>query len=233
ATAAALSACTRKNALAQFQFRVTDGQAKPLGGLAYLGGPRPDPPIEEVRKAIFALLDTNKDGKLSKEELSAAPDVLLRLDDDEDEIITAAELVPYARPADPFGGIGAMARPGRSGSVTDDKTLVLIPAPGEVPPALVRRIQQRYGPRSDKPEEKKLSRKGLGLDGGTFRGLDANKDGVLDSAELPAFVKRAPDIELVIRVGKKGTTEATVEVVTDSGPSPLADKVKRNNDVAL
>jgi Ca2+-binding EF-hand superfamily protein len=76
-----LAAYYRKNGFTPFQFRF--GAAGPnIGGAvaAILGGSRPDPSVEAVRKAIFDLLDTNKDGKLSKEELAAAETVLLRLD---------------------------------------------------------------------------------------------------------------------------------------------------------
>jgi len=48
-----------------------------------------------------------------------------------------------------------------------------------------------------------LTRKQLGLDEATFKKLDTNGDGVLDSKELGGFVKRTPDIELVLRLGKK------------------------------
>ncbi len=65
---------------------------------AILGGGRAEPSVEAVSKAIFELLDTDKDGKLTKEELAAAPEVLLRLDEDEDEMILPRELVPTPAP---------------------------------------------------------------------------------------------------------------------------------------
>src|SRR5262249_55048339 len=42
------------------------------------------PLAEDLTAALFTLLDTDGDGKLSKAELAAAPAVLLRLDADED-----------------------------------------------------------------------------------------------------------------------------------------------------
>src|SRR5262249_40979100 len=124
-----------------------------------------------------------------------------------------------------------MGRPGRTGAA-EDKNVMLVPGPGEVPTSLVRRLQERYGPRSEKSEEKKLSRKDLGLDEATFRRLDTNGDGVLDATELAGFVKRPPDLELVMRLGKKKASEAGVEIVRGSA-SPLTGKVTRTGGVAL
>src|SRR5262249_13437099 len=47
---------------------------------------------EVLNKAIFAALDTDKDGKLSREELAAAATILMKKDADDDEMLTAAEL---------------------------------------------------------------------------------------------------------------------------------------------
>ena len=47
-----------------------------------------------MNAALFALLDTNKDGKLSREELAAAATVLAPLDADHDELLTPEKLSP-------------------------------------------------------------------------------------------------------------------------------------------
>jgi Ca2+-binding EF-hand superfamily protein len=49
---------------------------------------------EPLTKALFAALDTNKDGKLSRAEVKAAARVLADLDVDEDECLVPLELVP-------------------------------------------------------------------------------------------------------------------------------------------
>src|SRR5207237_8031649 len=49
---------------------------------------------DQLNDALFALLDTNKDGKLSREELAAAEKLLLTVDTDEDEMVTVEELLP-------------------------------------------------------------------------------------------------------------------------------------------
>src|SRR5262249_44009676 len=49
---------------------------------------------EKLTAALFKHLDLNKDGKLSKEELAAAEISLHRLDLDEDEMLSTAEIAP-------------------------------------------------------------------------------------------------------------------------------------------
>jgi Ca2+-binding EF-hand superfamily protein len=233
-TPAELSACYRKLGLTPFQFQLGAPAANPLGAAAaFLGGPRPDPPVSAVSEAAFALLDADRDGKLSKDELAAAPAALLRLDEDGDDVVTAAEMVPNAQanPLDLAQMMGGGNRPGAGGG---NRTLVPVTTPGEAPPELVRLLRERYGPKTDKPEEKKLSRKDLGLDEATFGRLDASGDGVLDAAELAGFVKRAPDLELTVRVGRRGPAESPVEVAArGEGASPLAGKVRARDGVAL
>ncbi len=50
----------------------------------------PSDPLSEV---LFGLLDTNRDGKLSRAELQAAPRVLNRLDANEDEMVSPTEIM--------------------------------------------------------------------------------------------------------------------------------------------
>jgi Ca2+-binding EF-hand superfamily protein len=205
---AEFAAWYRKNGLAPFQLQVAANSNQQNAGLAYLAGGRPEPGIDAVSAAIFALLDKNKDGKLSRDELTAATAVLLPLDEDEDEIVTTRELVPNSSGggANPFG-IMAMNANAKPDAAAKNSVVLLLPAPGESPPDLVQRLQERYGPKSDKPAEKKLSRKDLGIDEALFAKLDANKDGVLDAQELAAFVKRAPDFEYTLKLGNEATRE--------------------------
>jgi Ca2+-binding EF-hand superfamily protein len=234
-TPAELAAYYRANGLAPFQFQLGPPPANPLGGAAaLLTGSRPEPSVTAVSQAIFNRLDANKDGKLTKDELAAAPAVLLALDEDEDEIVTTRELVPnIALPSSPFAGMMALGAAGASGSADGSKTVVPLAAPGEVPADLVRLLQGRYGPKTDNADAKKLNRRDLGLDEATFRQLDKNGDSVLDAQELAGFVRRAPDLELVIRLGKKGEAEAGVEVMTGPGRGPLAGKTEKRDGLAL
>lgn len=280
-----LDAYYRKNGYVPFHVQMAGPPPSQLGEIARLSGRRPEPGATAVGEAVFALLDTNKDGKLSREELTAAPAVLLRVDENEDEIVLPTELVPDAPPPaakqeqmkapppkteqtkapppkaeqtktplakteqtkTPAGKTeqmkkpdakneqmkGMMAPPGVAGSTAGNKTVVLLPAPGQAPPNLARLLQERYGPRSDKPEEKKLTCKELGLDAATFARLDANKDGVLDATELAGFVKRPADLDLTVCLGK-GKNKAGVELTSGvTQQTPLAGKLKSSDGVVL
>ena len=59
-------------------------------------GHRPPPPL-------IAALDTDKDGTLSAEELKAAPEALLQLDQNDDGVLSPRELFPHGPPAPPPG----------------------------------------------------------------------------------------------------------------------------------
>jgi Ca2+-binding EF-hand superfamily protein len=229
---AELAAYYRKQGFSPFQFQFASNQANPLGAIsAILGGPRAEPSVEAVSKAIFNLLDTDRDGKLSRAELEAAPAVLLRLDEDEDEIITPQELVPdTGSNAAMIAGMLAMGQGGRRDPATSSPLLVPVLVPGTVPADLVRRLRERYAKGA---EDRKLTQKDLGLDDATFRKLDTDGDGSLDNQELAGFVMRAPDLDLVLRLGRRDKPESPVEVKPAEGRSPLAGKVKVQDHIAL
>jgi Ca2+-binding EF-hand superfamily protein len=224
---AELSDFYRRNGFGPFQYQL-ETTFRPQG-LELFSGKGIEPPVETVSAAIFNLLDTNGDGKLSKEELTAAPDVLLRMDEDQDEMITPRELVPNFQPR---GGMMAMMMRGR-GKDKDKKvtTVVPIPTSGEAPADLAKAMQQRYAPRAK--GEVKFNRKQLGLDEATFRRLDTDGDGVLDSKELAGFVKLPPDLELILHLGDEPTAARIEVVASEGGLSPLAAKLKARGALAL
>jgi Ca2+-binding EF-hand superfamily protein len=231
-TLAELSSYYQLKGFRPVQLQGESTQGNPLA--AIYGGKRPEPKVEEVAEATFALLDTNRDGKLTKDELAAAPSVLLKRDEDDDEMITAAEVAPSAKPAGNMLAMMAMGGKGGNSSVKSLRNLVLVPAIGEVPSDLVRRMQAFYGaPSDDEEAEKKLSRKDLGLDEATFARLDTNRDGVLDSAELAGFVKRPPDLVLTMRLGRTEGAPRVGLVAAKNDPSPLAGKAFMKTGAAM
>jgi Ca2+-binding EF-hand superfamily protein len=194
-----------------------------------LGNVQP-PSSDALNDALFALLDTNKDGKLSKEELAAAPAILLKLDANDDEMISPQELLPSMAPAD---GRLVVLRQAMTAPANSNANIALV-SPGEPSTDLPQRLQARYGPKDTKQNDKKLSRKELGLDETTFRALDTDGDGRLDAEELARFAQRAPDIELTIRLGKTAAGEQAVERVnTASRPAPFAPELRRTVESAL
>jgi Ca2+-binding EF-hand superfamily protein len=148
-TFAELRAYYLNNGLVPFGFQLDSGQDLGLQQIALLGGGQPEPSVDEVSKAIFTLLDTNKDGHLTSRELAAAPDVLLRLDQDEDEMITAREVVPNPKrgAGEMFRAVAMMAT--GNNSAKDLRRLVVpITVPGVTPADLASTLQSRYGPRT-------------------------------------------------------------------------------------
>jgi Ca2+-binding EF-hand superfamily protein len=88
-----------------------------------------------VSAALFALLDTNMDGKLSREELAAAAAVLAPLDTDHDELLTPRKLLPSLNfnngvvpPPTPAMRNGGATRPSLFVLTTDDDRTALATA---------------------------------------------------------------------------------------------------------
>jgi Ca2+-binding EF-hand superfamily protein len=94
-----------------------------------------------VNVALFALLDTNKDGKLSREELAAAAAVLAPLDADHDELLTPEKLSPSLsrnEGAVPFSG------PTMRGARAAGPSLFVL-ATDDDRAALAKALRARYG----------------------------------------------------------------------------------------
>jgi Ca2+-binding EF-hand superfamily protein len=226
-----LSAYYRKNGFNPFQVHLATPQVNPLAaiGIARDGG---EPTAEQISNGVFALLDTNKDGKLTRQELAAAPALMYRLDENEDEMLSTRELVPNTGSS--VSNLFSMVRGQKAPDPKEvRKSLIPLPRNGEVPGDLIKAMKDRYGPKGKKVEEVKLSCKELGLDEATFRQLDINGDGVLDDKEMAGFIRRSPDIELTVRLGEKDENQAHVETTAKGRPTSLASKLTVKEGVAL
>jgi Ca2+-binding EF-hand superfamily protein len=171
----------------------------------------PRPPFvsdDSLNDALFALADVNKDGKLSHDELLALP-ALMKLDQDDDDMLSPAELMGDAPP------IAGQAR-----RASEPSAFVLV-TPNEASAALARALITRY--RGD-GSNTTLSQGDLGLDTAAFSRLDHNKDGRLDAQELERFTDRPADIEVIVRF--RDGQDPTVDAVRPSGPAPLATAIR-------
>lgn len=194
-----------------------------------------------VTNTLYKRLDKNKDGKLSAEEMTRAEAALQRLDLDENEMLTAAELTPG-------GGdnSGIVYYPsGRMEESNADMGFLEVKADNIE--GVVRQVLTHY----DKDKSGKLSRTESGLDKTLFDALDSDRDGQLDAKEFAGFFRRDSDLELIGRMGKMQEKEgAVVDFLRKTGltilqpiraevfnPSkramPMASKVRGTNPVAL
>jgi Ca2+-binding EF-hand superfamily protein len=234
----------RKNggALFQSQFNAKDQRQGRI--INFNGEAVPAPAANALQEELFKLLDTNKDGKLSRSELLQAPAALLQRDADDDEMVTAQELMPPSNPGlygQVFFDNGMQGPPAASP--------VVLLTPEESSRSMARRLLARYGaPPAMKPPPAQpqparnvkmaqppmpvkvagsLTRKQIGLDEATFKELDVDEDGKLDAEELAQFAHRPADVELVVRLGK--TTD--LQIVTHSDkPLPMTTQVRKTKN---
>jgi Ca2+-binding EF-hand superfamily protein len=219
----------RANGFAPFQFHGGDGNAmqRYIRRIRYVGQPEPMTP-EAINKVLFDLLDTNKDGKLSRAELAAGPERLRKLDLNDDEMIDVNELNPNALPESDVA-VPAVAFVDTMGSPGNNDDFVAV-GPGEASKDLARRLLAKYGPKNKGSGAKKLSRADLGLDEATFAALDADGDGALDAEELARFAQRPADLKLMARLGKT----PSVELLPEQGrPTALAGRVRSDRGSAV
>jgi Ca2+-binding EF-hand superfamily protein len=181
-----------------------------------------NPRASALTENLFARLDRDKDGKLSKEELSQATASLLKLDLDDDEAVTPQEVaaniyqLPMQGPFVQARGRVVQAGPyGQqvSGALPDDSVVSVINT-ANPPGHLARQLLIRYGSGDMRIRDRKLSREEIGLDREAFDQLDTNKDGVLDADELLRFTERRPDLEIRVRLGKRDQGQPALELVS-------------------
>ncbi len=176
---------------AEFQAYYRRGNLGPVGLAAPLNqGPAGD----VLSDTLFNALDRDRDGQLSREEVAAEPSVLQPYDQDDDEMLTAAELMPNPLP------VGVR------------RAMVAVPPVGPSPVMLVakeegsRRVVQRLRfakeiiGRYDKDRDQKLSRDEVALPADLFEGLDRNQDGKLDAIELLRWLIALPDAEAAVHL---------------------------------
>ena len=156
---------------------------------------------DQLTPELFARLDTNGDQKLSEAELRNAEKLLIPLDGDEDECVSAFEItsnpVKVKSPILAPGGAGMemMARPGSGPSGPTNILSYAGPLPGSVVQALLKRY--------DKDGDYELSRTEIALPKEAFDKLDTDGDDQLDAKELEAWRTGSPDFTVELNTGPK------------------------------
>jgi Ca2+-binding EF-hand superfamily protein len=219
----------RSNGASPFHLRSTDGNMPGSFRVRLVGMPEAASP-EAINQRLFELLDANKDGKLSAEELAAAPAVLHRFDADDDEMVTMDELNPNSLPESDFAA-GVFAAVAYDAMPTNQAGPFIEVHRGEANKDMARLLLQLYGKKGKGGPAKTLTRADLSLDEAGFAALDANGDGALDAEELARFGQQPADLELqvsLVHAGKQGPVRTSISVLESKDrPAPLAASVHR------
>jgi Ca2+-binding EF-hand superfamily protein len=201
-----------KVSLAEFLRYYRQSPAGPVQVATAANGFVPGIPQDIVTTMLFAVLDSDKDGRLSQAELAAAEHILHKYDLDDDERITIQELIPES-PASPGNRTQLRMVPTMQ---APDLPLMLVPRED-----VARRIDARLRvakevlARYDKNKNGTLGRDEAGMTKTLFDRLDANDDGELDAFELLRWVIVTPDAEAVLRLGRTEDKLDAVEVRSD------------------
>jgi Ca2+-binding EF-hand superfamily protein len=147
----------------------------------------------QVTRAIYRRLDTNRDYRLTEAELKQAPPLLASLDSNEDESLTADELLGKISQQNYYYSVGF----GGDGQGLKPESGLIAIQPETAIPGLAGQMLSKY----DRNKDGKLTREESGLEAALFKKLDSNGDGKLTTKELAGFFGRDADLELVVRVG--------------------------------
>src|SRR5262249_7325141 len=177
-------------------------------------------------EVLFQQLDAKGEGKLSRDGVRQAADMILKkFDADDDELISIEELAPDL--ANPFGLRPPVAQFPGGRPVSGPVNSFYAIRPGVNDQQLARLLLTAFA----KKKAFQMSRAESGLDQETFDRLDTNRDGSLDLDELSRWHQRPAGLELVVRLGKGRTGPVTVEVRGPDGkPGRLPPGVDRPVD---
>jgi len=197
---------TRKSTIKQYDTN-KDGQidrgelrrlvARMNGGSTFYVQPSYQQNGQGSNSAIRKLLDTDKDGNLSVEEIAAASQRLKSRDGDDNDVLDQTEL-------------GAQANRGyrnvRTSAGSTRQSLVLGVSEGANWDSVYKALLSRYG------QKESLETKHFASSAGLAKTLDANEDGKLDAGELKGLAQAQPQLKLEVQLGETGKEPAGLKV---------------------
>jgi Ca2+-binding EF-hand superfamily protein len=151
--------------------------------------------------ALFALLDRDRDGKLSRAELQTALGELMRLDQDDDELLTVGELgINLGAMFTPVQPPRMMPKDGKGAKAPEPKFVIELLPRGDrrlsAKMDAARKIVAKY----DADKDGKLTSAEIGWEAKALAKWDRNRDGKLDSLELGRWLSGAPESEHAIQL---------------------------------
>lgn len=150
----------------------------------------PQRPAQSVD--LFSMFDLNHDGQLTPAEFEAAGQTLRKLDLDDDETFSLAELSPYQ---DQFVQQQASQMPAAN---VDLPFAVL--ASGESYAAVAGELLKRYDDPQRASDKGRLTAEELGTEPRLLAPFDTDGDGGLNAAELAQFLHNPPiHVELIVQ----------------------------------
>jgi Ca2+-binding EF-hand superfamily protein len=156
-----------------------------------------DPNLDRLNNGVFKFFDRNNDGRLTPRKIAEAEQLLPALDQNEDECLSALELVPN------LFNQGGMKAPGngKAQPAVNANDVLRIYKAGTIPEEIVEELLLRY----DKDKNLRLSKAESGFDEATFARLDKNGSGELSIPELMAWKDLPPDLTVELKFNAKQT----------------------------
>jgi Ca2+-binding EF-hand superfamily protein len=179
--------------------------------------------------ALFDQLDRDKDGQLTRPELSAIAGSLRPLDLDDNEMISDYELEPFNSPAVTAIVTETSERRARFTALPPAVELVAGESSLRSARLLLKKYDKGRGDELGRPDNK-LSPAEFAIDPDAFASADTNGDDALDTDELRKFLARTPvDLTLDVTLAPDAAGRATVRVGA-GGVLPKGAQVRQLTD---
>ena len=163
----------------------------------------------ETTEALFKLMDQNGDGKLTRSEVLAVEQLLASKDADEDECLSATELVGNVNFGARYAG-QPFAASGRPTAARVPQNVVVFKL-DNIPGTITQRILKDY----DKDKDSELTQAECGFDDATFARLDLDRNGKLTGEELDLYRTGSADFAASLSLAPKAV-DCKVTVTTDA-----------------